>query len=838
MPHWNLPEKKPEGISHAAWFALHANPVCARFGIECQWQCSTDLAVDHVKARSTKGSNDLGNLRWLCDNENRIKGAGSDPRWRESCYFDRQINTERLRAHQLGEGYLKVVSPQWYKQRFQQPEGILDRIILLPWFVGSGKTIGMLSILFGINHVRRAMGPTARVRRVLWLAHQTSFLEGLEEELKAELPKHGICDKAPRVVRVTDAGKWGYVDVDIVLATPQSLWPVNGRALKAERRAQILGEFDAVIVDEAQFGMDQYLELLRQAPKAYKFAITATPMDGAGKMFYEMEGGRYKHKFARFSIVDFESGRKLTVPIYKALPEFSAGFGSQYKEVAGGDSTVSIGVKDYTDHETELKSQSRTNALLGEARRRLECLDRATGYANHAMVVFGSVGQAKLVYEQQKGAGDVCIVIGDGMKPALGNCKHPWMLVKRAEGKLPPGAKRIVFCVDIGQFGINNKYCSVIVFAHSPQSLIEIIQRIGRAVRAGGAQDEKVYILWDAADGGADAAGNDVGFRLYLQQALQYIHEFAERMKGFPALDDLCVPQENEGPEAETPPLEKPIRRLITEQLGLKLAAGATPIEAHASCVEYIKRQFQSDDPNRQAALKYAGEFCDNPIGQFKREHRIPGIFEAQPIVKAEDAHESEYLPENLSKALLECQIFPDISDDARVSMSDGIQSVEPRDRHNREIAEKALRAIHKVERDLLETVDYHLILRGNQKNYEGRSYVRDVTNTLNLMWGMRHANATLDWKQLWLEVKKAVDREAALYFGLPNVQRDTVEARGLARVLPFELTCNINRARITRRAELRVYQAHPEWFPGNAYLTAQASSEEGEWYDLGAGTN
>jgi hypothetical protein len=511
---------RPEGIENSDYAALLVNPICERLakGL-CSRPCSTSLDIDHVYPKSLGGDNSLANLRLLCSDYNRnVKNDKLDPYYLEPSYFDQFLNTDKLRDSQREFGHSLVT--ETYREIFEtSPAYLFKKYLLIAAVVGAGKTLMMIAILCGINEVINSKGQgRKRIRRVLWLVHQNDLVHSLKTELhgsgrtESEITAIGLLKTKPKVGAICDHGDWHtYGNSDIVVATPQSLWEAEKRKLTREEKQVILSRFDAVIIDECHYAVDQYIAILELTPLAYKFLMSATPMNESGEFFSQMEGGKYANIFRLFSSYGYQEGHK--AGFLKSLPEFSQGRGKNYIEVAGGESEYLENGKivDGEINSTEQLNVNRDKAVICKG---IEIANATKGYDAHVMIRTGSIVQGKLIAEVTNSIIDEMQLEGDGWKafsvwsgcPAnnkLGSARNPWMLSKRNGGKCTHESMRIVVATNLGQFGVNQPYCNTIVYVEPNLSLIEIVQRLGRAIRRSPTmksdlRGEKVYVVWNA----------------------------------------------------------------------------------------------------------------------------------------------------------------------------------------------------------------------------------------------------------------------------------------------------------------------------------------------------
>lgn len=812
-----LPSAMQAGVSDATYRALAKHPQCTRLGRECNHRdANGDLVpcepldengayrveLDHITPRVDGGTSDIDNLQWLCACENRRKYTSPDPRYSGDLYFDSPINAAKLRPHQLSLGYHLAVSEQHYRDLFVAPEKLMTRFMLLAWLVGAGKTIGMASILFGINHVRKQIngGSCRRVKRVLWLVHQRSLVRSLADELRTELTDHGIVDRAPSVVEVEHAGQWGHI-ADVIVACPQALWDAENRRLDDQERANILSEFDAIVVDEAHFSVARYIDLSRLAPMAFKFAVTSTPMNAEGEMFHAMDGGQYNDWFALYSAFGYQEGRRLG--FYKRLEPFQSGISERlYHAENGGDAVVRQGKdtssESNTAHENNL---ARDVALIKKARMIAVGQSQQSNFDHHIMVRVGSISHAKGLLSALQEDMDVCGVWSSHKGPLLGDNKHPWMLAKGNRGRIPKRGCRTVITIDIGQFGINNPYCSMIVWIEPNHSMVELVQRIGRAIRQRSEQsDSAVRLFWNGADGGMGAQVAD---------ALDYILNLDVHTDGFVSMSEL-----SHAPSAvQLTPAEryvKPQDRVeVSSRVGGYLAHGMNEPEALASALRDIKRDKEAAGiavtDTYMARLADYGESLQTDEGRQKALH-IPHIHAPIPFVQREEPAD-DYGVDRLVDEVRSGVLEPALKEDSRESLISRLQ--EGDDLLLVMMADK-MRAIDTENRKLEELTYYHPgVIAGTTKD-ESKYPFRTLRQQL---WDYL-GPASVDRKRASGKASTALNIALKQSFGFP-FRKDVYQPFRTA--LADTLMRHAVQRTIVQRARYVALQKFPDEFPGEA---------------------
>jgi hypothetical protein len=568
-----FPVNRPADISPEDWLKLSQNPGCARL-IDCGSLCQPvdedgfyDVQVDHIISRAKGGTSTFDNLRPVCACYNNQKGPKPDPDFSGAYYFDQEIDTSKLRQHQRELAY--EIAQISYRDLFMHDLAlVMPRALLFAWMTGAGKTIGVCAFLFGFNQLRAPFN-ARRIRRVLWMVHQRELVNLIGEELRTELTKWGICAKAPTIYTPDSAEMiLARPTADIVITCPQMLWSKEA-GISNERRQYIMAQFDAIVIDEGHFGIDRYLEILTLAPAALKIVATATPMDADGKLLCDVDNGRFTDKFTLVSAVGYAEGR--AAGIYKKLHSLTDGEqAGHYVAVEGGEADLGVGEQQRPEVNTRQPlNVIRTTATIETA------LAKTTAIAPSIIIRVNSREKAKLIAQQINSDSELCehgaLALYSGVKGVdqLAHPENPWMQIKKTGGFLqtPPTGARFLICVDMGQFGLNNAYCGTIGWRDSSLSLIELIQRIGRALRAVGVSQDGdgqiVKLIWK----------DDPAFRRQLELSLYYMLHLETELRRFRTLRDLSNPTKFE-PEDTTPLLEP------KDKIGLLAIAGSMPTAA------------------------------------------------------------------------------------------------------------------------------------------------------------------------------------------------------------------------------------------------------------------
>jgi 5-methylcytosine-specific restriction endonuclease McrA len=822
----------PAGVSLDTYEKMKVNTQCSRLGGSCKVPCESvvngeyDVDLDHIVARANGGSNDITNLQWLCSCENRKKYTKPDLIYSGHLYFDNEIDLTKLRKHQLALGYALVHGE--YRSMFVDHAPLLNRFMVLAWMVGAGKTLGMLSILFGINHLKKQIAPNARrVKKVLWLVHQRSLVQSLAREIKSELKDHGICDFAPTVVEVTDPAHWSHT-ADVTVACPQSLWDSDkANSMTEERRAEVLSRFDAIIIDEAQFGIDQYLNIARNAPGAFKFAVTATPMNADGVLFCDMDGGAYRNNFVMFSTFSYEAGRKLG--IMKKLFNFDEGVEKHaYIRVEGGEADVMLGAEIQKASNTSIKSLPREIAVVNRAIAVADARSKRTGYPNHVMIRCGNIAKTQAL---QLAFPDISTAVYSGVKgPKLGDSNHPWMIAVSEPASRK--SKRLVFVVDIGQFGINNKYCSIIVWIDPSLSMIEIIQRLGRAVRSAlkgeAAENDHATIVWDAAADMPQPGAVDGPFTSALKAALKFIENYDDEMERFVKVLDVKD-------EVGHHPIAKPAvsipaadRLAIANILGATPSTGLTLEERRDSVISQYVDSYRPSEREKALVEAYVDELVRLEPGKMpKAIFNLPDCALPTPAVLAEQASDSEFSAAILAKAIESGELSPGLSPEMR---AEKVRRVKEGDVLVIYEATEEMRTYQSRIRliESLTLFDYQKIMLGNKNDVNaglapiGGSFAMIVADRLGKACVGRLRN------EVFVAASMAVRNAVKRKFQLKSTGRK--DCQPFEKQLAHALLDERNKQHIIELACSYFVRDKAEWLPGLAAQNDPSAYDSESW--------
>jgi hypothetical protein len=194
-------------MSPEAWIAFvsrwqdeNGNIVCITPG--CGESCGDHMTVDHITPRTSGGTNDVSNLQPLCRTCNSKKGARPDGYWGRSFFFDKPLNTNKLRISQMDYVYNPILeNEEFFSRPYSAINGKLFSFIQI---VGAGKTMGMFCLPFALNTaINRNHTAQARIDRMLIVTKDQTLRGQIAKEILEEPMEFGFVNEAPRVVEIT-----------------------------------------------------------------------------------------------------------------------------------------------------------------------------------------------------------------------------------------------------------------------------------------------------------------------------------------------------------------------------------------------------------------------------------------------------------------------------------------------------------------------------------------------------------------------------------------------------------------------------------------------------------
>lgn len=557
----------PSGMS-ASDFAdlIRSRPHCAKLMHgKCKEPCFNSkgeyrVERDHIVPEFLGGPDTLDNSQFLCIPENRwVKSVNPDNWYGKKFWFDEPPNLKALNPSQYHHGWDII---QQYREHFSNPPNVLfDRVWLLPWIMGAGKTIGMLAILCSINNIRLQTQPHCRrISRALWFAPQEGLVDRLAKELKEVATKLGLWSAIPVVIKIKKPADWEIAQnqhADIVIACPQAIWLDEGARSKSDDEIKgYLSRMEALIFDEAHWGTERLLSLADLMPKdSFKFALTATPMDKKGVFFnkWSSAGKSAVDRFAIFSIADYDEVHSHGQ--IRELPPWERGLAERnYVEVKAGDGVNYANGKNIKTTDSAAPNDVvRSLRIIRDAVSQVERDDKLRAFDGHVIIVSENKENAKLLCQSLRDQKVLGSFSGRGWNPIT--ClsgreteinfpdlkkDHPWLKSLDTEGHCDDDhnatgkieSSRIVIVVDLFMYGINQRYATTLVYCAKSLSLIELAQRIGRLLRVWKLHDEEPIRIYFS---------NAFGMAKSLQDAITYLLNIRERLEeaGFITLEQV-----------------------------------------------------------------------------------------------------------------------------------------------------------------------------------------------------------------------------------------------------------------------------------------------------------
>jgi hypothetical protein len=511
---WKLPHK-PADMSLEIWMAL-----LSRSGSECEVRCASkcdsELEVDHIHSRGLGGETSLANTRLVCKRYNRERGMTHDPKWEEKGYFDGNYDLTRLRGqqHEAGPGTIKVYGDLFVGGLRLK---LLESVSLFALTCGAGKTLLMVASLFTICHeVRNRLKNAPRPKRVLWFVHERDLCRQLLHELKTEITKFKLREIEPEVQICDETGDLergpGYHDVTI--SCPQALWGKKNARRTDEQVLKILEPFDTIIWDECDFAVDATERLVRLAPHALKFGLTAANLDAKGdflRKFFALasvasHASVYAKDHCLRPLLSWQDAkiRHFIQPIThdgytrweRAVEVRGEGQHGEKHSLIGAMAAIRAAVKDASELEQRMKLAwpdhwySPHIAVYCSTREEAVDLCELTnielareGYsAEDGWSATYGISDAT---EMAKKRGRKIPREETRLFHKSSDFVNPFMLAKRPGllGRCTSDCKRIIFLVDIGVRGMNNWPLTFVVDLKRSNSVKEQVQTLGRLAR-------------------------------------------------------------------------------------------------------------------------------------------------------------------------------------------------------------------------------------------------------------------------------------------------------------------------------------------------------------------
>jgi hypothetical protein len=724
------------------------------------------VQCDHIVSRAEGGKNESGNYQWLCKGENQKKGTSMDAEFAREGWFDSRFNKDKLRTHQQELAWDKVL--EFADVFASSHEQLFAVFFLLAWVVGGGKTIGNLAVLFAINQCINRTGPgQRRIKRTLFLVHQRELVDSLCEELNEDAYGYKIVGRKPRIIKIKQQADWDRVrtgDYDIAVACTQAIWvpdSCKGRRLTDAELSSKLAVFEAVVVDECHFAPERWLQLIRMMPKAFKIASTATPMYGDGQFLASDE--RIRNRLIVLSSLTYEEARSRGY-LKEVLPFDDGCVAGKYVCIKGGKSVeVQKGIEqDGAENTTNANNLVQLEAMIAKAASDMREDDRNLGFSSHAIIKSSSIAAANdiagrinagLSGKMPSRNGFRCAVLHSGDQPdlngELAGSKKDWMAAKGNDGRVVPSSCRFLATVQVGQFGLNNWPCTTVLYADATESVVDIVQRIGRAMRG---SKGTVRVYYRRAD--------QEKFEPRLKAALEYMLDMETKLRnaGFLWIDDWAMQTESKLDRPAVVPLLSELERRETEKVVGRMCidnATGDDDEYRRRIGELASRLVRPGpgEEEKRAALDAYAEALRHDDGRRRKMLNIPDPLEpprTSVVVKDEPPadYSNERLIESIRQGVLE----------------DGGNMAE------------AVRRVN--DGDLLRTVYVQRLRNWEQQFYEPPKLttpMKDRCNSLASELGraLPGYNHSLHYNAAISSIYLA----GAWWFGVPNLRKETIEA-------------------------------------------------------------
>jgi hypothetical protein len=262
---------------------------------DCGEASPDHLTVDHIKPRSSNGSDGVSNLQPLCRVCNSRKGPRADGYWQRTLYFDKSLNTNQLRVAQIDYVYNPIME---YAEFFARPYSTINgKLFCFIQIVGAGKTLGMFCLPFALNAAaNRSHRAQPRVDRMLIVTKDQALRGQITRELIDEPLRFGFVNERPRIVEATKREMLLDGDYDIAVMCPNMLWPQADNDPDSGNVAyawgpgieRILNRHPLIVFDEMHYAHRNIQRLIHAARHSLVFGFTASPIDACGDLLQDM----------------------------------------------------------------------------------------------------------------------------------------------------------------------------------------------------------------------------------------------------------------------------------------------------------------------------------------------------------------------------------------------------------------------------------------------------------------------------------------------------------------------------------------------------------------------
>ena len=689
-----------------------------------------------------------------------------DAEYARDGWFDLRFNKDKLRTHQQELAWDKVL--EFADVFASSHEQLFAVFFLLAWVVGGGKTIGNLAVLFAINQCINRTGPgQRRIKRTLFLVHQRELVDSLCDELLEDAHSYKIVGRKPRIIKIKQQTDWNRVrtgDYDIAVACTQAIWVPDSCKAKRLTEAELsakLAVFEAVVVDECHFAPERWLQLIRMMPKAFKVASTATPMYGDGQFLASDE--RIRNRLIVLSSLTYEEARSRGY--LKEVLSFEDGcVAGKYVCIKGGKSVeVQKGVEqDGAENTTNANNLVQLEAMIAKAASDMREDDRALGFSSHAIIKSSSIAAANdiagrinagLSGKMPSRNGFRCAVLHSGEQPALNGelagSKKDWMAAKDNDGLAVPSSCRFLATVQVGQFGLNNWPCTTVLYADATESVVDIVQRIGRAMRG---NKGTVRVYYRRAD--------QEKFEPRLKAALEYMLDMETKLRnaGFLWIDDWAMQTESKLDKPAVVPLLSELERREAETVVGRMCidnATGDDDEYHRRIGELACRLVHPGPgaEEKRAAIEAYAEALRHDDGRRRKILNIPDPLEPpRTSVVVKDEPPADYSNERLVEAI------------RQGVLEDGGNMVE------------AVRRVN--DGDLLRTVYVQRLRNWEQQFYEPPKLTTSMKDRCKALASeLGRALPGYNHRLHYDAAISSIYLAGAWWFGVPNFRKETIEA-------------------------------------------------------------
>jgi hypothetical protein len=682
------PLRKPWWLPLADWAKLlemhNGAPRCR----VCQ--SADNLSVDHIHARRYNGTDDLGNLQFLCVSHNSRKGPRPDEYWSRRFFWDQTPNLANMRtAQRLAFDTLvsEPVTSEFFSRGMQE---IAGRIYLLAWVVGAGKTLGIPSVAFAFNHlVRRETGAARRADRILVLAKEQAIRDQLAADLKSDLVRYGITNEAPRVgvvVRGDQLSQDEWLDRhDIIVACAHQLWDRGGQ--QRFNLAERLDNFPLIFIDEPHWAADQVRGIVDAAYRSVVFGLTGSPVEQKGKLLND---------FVLLSAFTYQDARDNDQSL-KYISDEPAIRDLFLHEVKVRSAEVLVSghgrhLDSTADPDYDVNQLEPATNVVKEVLRHLIACDAETTFGQpadhrlgdvvpdllfkaHALIACNDVGLARRLCDATnkllaanpkqypRAAGWSAEVVHSEVEVDDNRVSgrrltpdHPWLKSKTMFDEalmsygIDASCARILFVVGMGREGVNNPLCSVVGATYAAETIPGVVQRhIGRQLRAPGfladgvlhvppARLDTIRVITHQAN---DATGTII-------KAMEFVCRMDDHLKDLPTVAQLA---EGEGTSAAAR-MGDESRLLLKDRLAVAdfvaELAGESDWRADPALAQKIMddaaAQFSTDDPKRaERVAEWVAELRNDPDtarGRCQLNDRMSDIRVTPTVVREDERHE------------------------------------------------------------------------------------------------------------------------------------------------------------------------------------------------------